>query len=362
MYNNNNNNNNFLSVATYNVWFDDFEFKKRVLSILNIVSNLSCDIICFQEVTQDFIEILNKSILFNDYNSSDINESGVDRNSSTCLSDSYGVLTLCKKIFNPNFIYYSLPTDMDRKLLVCEININNELEKVAIGNVHLESLNSHKLRMRQLKMCNEILNSYNNSIIMGDFNCCSYRNYSGNGKLENDDIKNNLISYHDTWVKLKDSNIEPGFTYDTKINTMLSYKFEQMRYDRIFYKSSSSFSFSNIFSKSNQKLQIQPINIEIIGNKKIKNDINLESVELSSPIAISPINRDFTTPLATPDKLSNDINKDNLAINNNVLPQQSVFDTPDVKKISIDLNSISNRDVFPSDHFGIISSFQLIYQ
>lgn len=362
------NNNNSISLVTYNVWFDDYEFEKRVLSILNIVSNLSCDIICFQEVTQKFIEILNKSILFDDYNSSDIKGEDYmfgnilykNRNSSTCSSDSYGVLTLCKKKFHPSFIYHILPTDMDRKLLVCEININNDIEKIAVGNVHLESLNSHKLRMRQLKQCNEILNSYNNSIIMGDFNCCSYRNFSGIGKLENDDIQNNLINYQDLWLELKDSNIEKGFTYDTVLNTMLSHKFEQMRYDRIFYKSSSLNISSSVFSKSNQKLQIQPLYIEIIGNKKLNNDLNIDSIESSSSIS-SPINSGLLTPIKTPVKQSIDIDKHNLSVSSNILPEQSGFNTPPSIKY-IKKTSILERDLFPSDHFGLLSSFQLIYQ
>jgi endonuclease/exonuclease/phosphatase family metal-dependent hydrolase len=63
-------------------------------------------------------------------------------------------------------------------------------EKIVVGNVHLESLSSHKVRISQMETCAAVMGSFSNAILCGDFNFCSYRNFHANSgrPLENNDL------------------------------------------------------------------------------------------------------------------------------------------------------------------------------
>ena len=110
-----------------------------------------------------------------DYDCSDKDHSG-----STVAP--YGVLTLCRKSFKPEFKFYPFPTRMARKLLVTRIAVTGD--EFLVGNVHLESLDSRALREQQLGICGTVLNSAPHSILCGDFNFCSYRNYMNINPLD----------------------------------------------------------------------------------------------------------------------------------------------------------------------------------
>ena len=118
-------------------------------------------------------------------------------------------------------------SNMGRHLLAmsCEIDGKGKSRNVNVGCVHLESLNYAKIRKEQLRACNSLLPP-GRSILVGDFNFCSERNYDGSLPLENDCLSDVIPSYQDVWQKLKPG--DKGYTFDSQINKMLR-KFEQAR-------------------------------------------------------------------------------------------------------------------------------------
>jgi len=79
---------------------------------------------------------------------------------------SYGVLVLTK--WPCQFYQREFPSLMGRTLLICETLINQR--PLAIATVHLESLNNATYRAEQMKIAFEVLNSYQDAMLMGDFN------------------------------------------------------------------------------------------------------------------------------------------------------------------------------------------------
>lgn len=75
------------------------------------------------------------------------------------------------------------------------------------------------------------------TILAGDFNFCSYRNFVPSLPLENDDLSVCLPGWLDVWQALKDASQEPGYTFDTELNAFTEAmgcgRYERMRYDRV---------------------------------------------------------------------------------------------------------------------------------
>ena len=84
----------------------------------------------------------------------------------------------------------------------------------------------------------EVFRTYPNVVFCGDFNFCSYRNYHGSGPLENDSLQNILPDFIDLWPE-KYPHLR-GYTFDSTVNRVINH-YEQMRYDRIMYKSSNGY-------------------------------------------------------------------------------------------------------------------------
>ena len=132
-----------------------------------------------------------------------------------------------------------------------ETNVNGA--PLHIATTHLESRKpSAEIRGKQLNVIFESLRSIPNVVIMGDFNFCA------SWTEENDRID---PAYHDVWKVLRAG--EPGYTEDTAINQMLYLnkgKHKQVRFDRVFLKSSSqSVPGSHWAEKSIDLLGAEPI-------------------------------------------------------------------------------------------------------
>jgi exonuclease III len=104
---------------TWNVWFGSTGLTARVTNILEIVQHYSPTVVCFQEVTFRFIELIKNDEFFaNNYHFSD---DGTQQTFSR-----YGVLLLWKKalpVLNLQVIPFRA-TRMDRKLVVLHTAIN----------------------------------------------------------------------------------------------------------------------------------------------------------------------------------------------------------------------------------------------
>jgi endonuclease/exonuclease/phosphatase family metal-dependent hydrolase len=346
-------------ILTWNVWFDTFAQAKRYEEILRISQSYSPDIICFQEVTDPFIESLKKWPELSNYHVSD-----KDLDGSTVHP--YGVLSLIKKDYrNVEFTFHRFPTNMARRLLVTsfdapysgpldasEVTVepktdstptepreNSNIKRIAIGNVHLESLGSRPYREQQLAISSTILSSYAYAILCGDFNFCSYRNYEDlrslkvdPNTLENHSLAKFLPNFTDTWPRLFPN--DKGYTFHGGDNDMVPNKVEIMRYDRICY-------YSNPTIKS--ELAQVSSSTDTIDERLSEPMIPLEMIILGDqPIAASP-SSDSTNPTALAD---------------------SAFSSPPSNSQTRPLKEFYGRallNVFPSDHYGLLANYHINY-
>ena len=303
-----------ISLVTWNVWFDSLERTARYNHIFQTIQSIKPDIVCLQEVTPYFVEQLKLwPEILKFYSFSD------QLDSASIIP--YGVAVLCRKSLSPEFKFVALPTNMYRKLLITDFQIDKQM--FTIGTVHLESLNNQKMREEQLVICSQQLNSRPFSLLCGDFNFCSYRNFDENSssRLDNSCLAEILPEYIDIWPELKGpSNL--GYTFDTINNGMLcGHPFERMRYDRIIYRSATSCSDS-----ASSELSWRPVHVELLGVDPIS----------SSESSAGGTNNAST---GTPD-----------AKMKVVLPQQPSKRTGDKGSAII--------PIYPSDHFGLFAVFE----
>eukprot|EP01036_Dinobryon_divergens_P036955 gene36955-48221_t len=265
-----------LSLVSWNIWFDDFEYKLRYDYILQYIRFNKPHIVCLQEVTPRFINQLRIGYpdILSEYCFSDSN-----LDSATVIP--YGVATLCRRELSPSFSFENFPSKMWRKLLVTEFTIDEV--PFRIGTVHLESLNNQPMREEQLKVCSKFFEDKSGnyvSIICGDFNFCSYRNFdmpaSRTPRLDNVCLAEILPDFVDLWPALHDVTVDMGITFDTTRNTMLSglgHPLERMRYDRVIFRPSISNSIESVASRVASDTQPQsswrPVSMEMIGVEAI---------------------------------------------------------------------------------------------
>jgi exonuclease III len=213
-----------VTILTWNVWFDDFEFDNRAAGIFTICEQLNPDVICLQEVLPKFLLLLNSQTWVKSYKvSTDYLENTVEP---------YGVMILAKSSLKPNFSVYELNTVMDRKFVCAALKITDR--ELFVGTVHLESLKFKEIRRDQLVQISGILRNHEDTVLVGDFNFCSYRNFVEGGDLENNCLQEILPNHNDMWAAFWDSDENKGYTYDSERNQMITHE-ERMRYDRVMY-------------------------------------------------------------------------------------------------------------------------------
>jgi hypothetical protein len=221
--------------------------------ILLITLEKRPDVACFQEVLQEFADMVSCHPLVKEL-----------YHVSPFASSSYGVLTIVKKIHNPKFSFVDFPTMMGRELL--KATFEKDQHRVEVGNVHLESLSSERTRAEQLRICAKELSQAELAILVGDFNFCSERNFhhTPDAPLENEILKTTLPDFLDLWKhiprpsparssnsagegQVRDSTPKKGasltspesrlqgYTFDSLANPMIGHE-ERMRYDRVMAK------------------------------------------------------------------------------------------------------------------------------
>lgn len=215
---------NGIKVATLNVWFDQhFFFQERCIEIGRLIQSSDFDIICLQECIKEFSTYLSGQTWFQkSFFTSDINGKTLG---------SYGCMIISRIPFQCHM--YTFPTMMGRSLILGTFLINEH--KLKVANVHLESLDSTRLRHAQLYIAQHVLHASSNAILCGDFNFDSDQNWDIRSKpLENDVLSHwGLKTYLDAWKHTRPK--ESGYTYDSVINTNIQ-QVERMRYDRILCK------------------------------------------------------------------------------------------------------------------------------
>lgn len=232
-----------LRVVTWNVWFSPHESEQRMASLFGQIAEAAADIVCLQEVVPELAAAVRSSAALNRMYQISSNDVGP-----------YGVIVLARHSLCASFREISLPTRMGRSLLIAEwAPSGNEEQRVAVGTVHLESLNNAPTRAAQLRKVNSALTGYARALICGDFNFDSSQNWGDWHKpswdsamkrewseessprqkhLENDVLSATLgLAYVDVWPALHPE--EEGHTFDGAQNPFVKDRQEIMRYDRI---------------------------------------------------------------------------------------------------------------------------------
>lgn len=154
-----------LSFLSYNIWFNDYNWLMRTKEILNICEQKNPDFICFQEVTQPFMNQLMECPF--------IKSNFYITNIPFQLKNWYDVVILSK--YCCNAYVTPLLSKMSRKLLYITL-FNKDNELIKIGTTHLESMNNMFTRESQLQLCYNIIeNAEGTSLpkynfLIGDFN------------------------------------------------------------------------------------------------------------------------------------------------------------------------------------------------
>ncbi|EGG20535.1 hypothetical protein DFA_00396 [Cavenderia fasciculata] len=160
----NNNNSNNINILTINVWFDSFVWHERAQSLFEEISSLLPDVVCLQEVTPMFLDLLKEQIwVKNHYILSDSGQS------DTVFP--YGTIIMTKYQQHNNnryklvsFTLYPLPSNQNRRMIMSTL-IDTLLNKtIIIGSVHLESLKQNgQDRVKQLDYISNTFKSLVNS-------------------------------------------------------------------------------------------------------------------------------------------------------------------------------------------------------
>ena len=225
-----------LTVATFNIWFDDYHAEQRYRAIADLLCKRDLDVIVLQEVTPTALEIfLAQAWVRDGYLSVSAVGGGIGN---------YGMLTL-SRVPLARATYSQLPTRQTRGYLEAELALDGVRQIVC--SVHLDSgRSSARLRGWQLRRIFRALRTAENAVVLGDFNMR--------------DAENARIAapYCDVWPALRPDN--PGYTEDTSINLMrldARNKKRQVRFDRVLLKGT----------------RWRPANIELLGTQPISPEL-----------------------------------------------------------------------------------------
>lgn len=204
-----------LTVATFNVWFDERHARARYQAIADLLAREVPDVMVFQEVTAPALDVL----LGQDW----IRERYQRAQVTGRRTGSYGHLLLARVPIH-RAVYLRLPTRASRGVLRAEVDVGGGT--LVVGSVHLDSGKaSERLRKRQLRTAFRDVERHPDVVLLGDFNMRDH---------ENDGI---TAPFVDVWPRLRPD--EPGFTEDTSINFMRldsTGKERHVRFDRVLVK------------------------------------------------------------------------------------------------------------------------------
>lgn len=202
-----------LRLATYNVWFGEWGFVERARALLKLLEDENADVIALQEVTPEFLEILDEFEWVRAY----------ARSVSTSVEvEPYGTLILSRAPVR-EFERIRLWSYQGRTLSIARLE--HEFE---VATVHLESKRGNaEIRETQLHDIFPVLKA-RHTVLMGDFNFDP--TWPEQASIP--------TAYTDVWRATRGGS--EGFTVDTDLNEMTAAakgKLKQVRFDRILMKS-----------------------------------------------------------------------------------------------------------------------------
>lgn len=202
-----------LKFLTYNIWFNEYNWKVRTQEILNICEKKDPDVICLQEVTETFMTQLMGSQF--------IQTHFYITNIPFQLRNWYDVVILSKYSCQAYIIPFL--SRMSRKLLYITF-YNKENEMIKVGTTHLESKNSNYTREAQLNLSYRILDNpettggpkskYN--FLLGDFNLTEKDDYliKSAGYTDQGQVMINKTGSKEEWFTMKSMKGYPGWRPD----------------------------------------------------------------------------------------------------------------------------------------------------
>ena len=263
------------------MWFDASHAPARYAAQLEFLASLSPDVVCLQEVTQPYLDLLQAQRATLPW------LAGYTLNSPTFHGSFYGTAMLVRTALAPDFSRHPFSgTEMARDLTLCRL-VAPGGTAVVVGNTHLESMNTASERAAQLEECRALLAAQGlPAILAGDFNFCALWDYApmqqalgvpaprafvlspltaaGGAAVqpssplppqpqqpqqpaatasENASLQRTLPDFTDAWPALHGPctlDNPGGFTFDSCSNPMID-RPERMRYDRVLFRLPSAF-------------------------------------------------------------------------------------------------------------------------
>ena len=154
-----------LTLATFNVWFDDYFAERRYRAIADLLCREMPDVMVFQEITPTALDVLLAQPWIQEhYRRAAVVGAAVGN---------YGMLML-SRLPTANVTYTRLPTRLSRGFLQAEFTVNGS--PLVVCSVHLDSgKRSARLRARQLRRVFRALRSADDAVVLGDFNMRDHR-------------------------------------------------------------------------------------------------------------------------------------------------------------------------------------------
>ena len=203
------------TVATYNIWFDDFRSRERYEAIADVLAAHTPDVMVFQEVTPAALQAFSRQrwIQQNYYCAAAVG----------AAFGNYGLLVLSRLPIT-RATYTRLPTRLERGFLTVQCMVNDL--PLTVCCIHLDSGKAAApLRVGQLHRVFHTLGTVKDVVAAGDFN------------MRDKENAHITAPWVDVWPTLRPD--DDGFTEDTSINLMRwdsKPKARQVRFDRILVK------------------------------------------------------------------------------------------------------------------------------
>ncbi|CAF1253970.1 unnamed protein product, partial [Didymodactylos carnosus] len=218
---------------TWNILFD-YHHKTKIYSseryrhILNILKSLLPDIVCLQEVTYEFLELLlSEAWLKNEnYHVVIMKNIILSQNLKYKEQNYYGQILLSKNIRPYSVHFLPLLTNEEQEEKTTTMKTTKEIILARFGlksstnniidiiNLHLHSnrsKNADNKRCNSLKhLISNMQNLSDNLLLMGDFN------FGDNDMKEQDFLHNQM--FNDLWKDVYDLEENPGYTFDPSHN------------------------------------------------------------------------------------------------------------------------------------------------
>lgn len=200
-----------LTLATFNIWFDEYHAGARYLAIAELLAARLPDVVVLQEVTPAALDVFDGQGWIREH-----------YRRAAVVGDpvgNYGMLMMSRLPLS-DVTYTPLPTRLSRGFLRARCG------ELVVCSIHLDSgKHSARLRERQLRRIFRALRRDRDAVVLGDFN------------MRDEEDHRIGAPYRDVWRALRPD--EPGYTEDTDVNLMRwdsKPKRRQVRFDRVLVK------------------------------------------------------------------------------------------------------------------------------